>query len=986
MGYKENLARALRDFSPYFGLKTTSDLITAVQLQAVNGEGGINNNSVLAPSAVSGRIIDLLIDTSTGALTTPELIRAINNITQTTRTDSGTSASDEVNQRVKIIYSNDTSLRLTNGPNIVSGLEGFLSNQGMNHSPAKPTKQQPSMSVIQLFDSRISPCVKNSNAIIMFMNFIPLVELSRCTPFLDIQFITPRSPLDANNRLQTMSLNKFLLGAKQVTTENSVEYDTTFANTISNSDGSLSSVAGMELFTSPQTLQNISDNNVFDASIRANPIRDKMRPFMTIESLAIDIAPSGGMSCYKTAKLALILHDSSRLSEIAEMVKPDLYGQSEILIDYGWQHPDDGARNNPYGDLMNGMRCKEKYAIVNSSFAFDEVGQVKVTLQLAMRCATDLSTLSIAASDRARSAQETVERISRVVGELRTHMRSNPYPGTREIRGSQIIDAAEDVRNQSQFTPALRTALNELSRAATSRSSQGRSGNATRNGTDLQQILSQVRSLYEGENSAISTLQASIASEIDRKLQQMVSSYDPFREPLTADRAAIESYQSRPRRVARPRGTNTRTASVNSTDIRSDTSRVSLGKLLLEFVGIPLLSTGKYDDIQWIFHKFNAHASDAAKKNIAGFDVDIAWFKEQFINLRMQNIGRTANLPVSEFISFVTHNIVDDFAAIDYGLSTVYRHERDEEGRPVVQPIRRRNSNERIDGAEISNAIDTIMRSKVADGVFKMPQLDMYFESLAGASIPNPNDPDARDPNGKTILRIHVFDRQASPYETYGALLAASRDETMLSIGRLVNQAPPSLVEQNNLALQNAILNAAQNEAGLIREDPPGSHLYRINRSHRELKEFVMQTVPYIIYGSNGTAVKTASVQTLQDAALTTVNMLRSARTGAPLSSGEDVGGLPLRVTPTELSISCFGCPLIDFGQQIFCDFNTGTTIDNIYGVVGYSHSFAQGKFDTEIKLAPLDAYGTYQSLQSVVENASRVIRAQTENSNARST
>jgi len=978
MGYKENLARGLRNFSPYFGLKTASDLITANQLQNVTGERGVENRSVLAPSAISGRVIELLIDTSTGALTTPELIRAINNVTQTTRTDSGTTASDEINQRVKIVYSNDLSLRLSNSPNVVSGLEGFLSNQGMNRSPANPTKQQPSMSAIQLFDSRISPCIKNSNALIMFMNFVPLVELVRCTPFLDIQFITPRNPLDANKRLQTTSLNKFLLGAKQILSESSVEYDTTFANTITNSDGSISSVTGMELFTTPQTLQNLGDTNVFDASLRANPIRDKMRPFMTIESLVIDIAPSGGMSCYKTAKLAVILHDSSRLSEIAEMVKPDMYGQSEILLDYGWQHPDDSTRNNPYGDLMNGMRCKEKYAIVNSTFAFDEVGQVKLTLQLAMRCATDLNNLSIASSESARSAQETVERISRVVGELRTHMRSNPYPGTAEIRGSQIIDAAEDVRNQSQFTPALRTALNELAQTASRRSSRGRQGHQTQSRTDLQQILSQVRNLYEGSNSAISTLRTSIATEIARKMQQMARSYDPFLEPLTTEARVISDYQERPRRAARVRGANIRTDSFNSTDIGSSASRVSLGKLLLEFVGVPLLSTGKYDDIQWIFHKFNSHASDASKKNIAGFDVDIAWFQEQFIGLRMQNIGRTANMPVSEFISFVTHNIIEDFAAIDYGLSAVYRHERDEEGRPVVRPVRVNNSSDtRIGGAEIANNLDAIMRTKVADGVFKMPLVDMYFESLAGASIA---DPDSRDPNGKTILRIHVFDRQASPYETYGSLLAASRDETMLSIGRLVNQAPPSLVEQNNLALQSAILGAAQSEAGLIVEDPPGSHIYRINKSHRELKEFVMQTVPYIVYGTNGTAIKTASVQTLQDAALTTVNMLRSARTGAPLASGEDVGGLPLRVTPTEMSISSFGCPLIDFGQQFFCDFNTGTTIDNLYGVVGYSHSFAQGKFDTEIKLSPLDAYGSYQSLQAVVENAARVIGSQTEN------
>jgi hypothetical protein len=979
MGIKENLAQALREFSPYFGLKTTSDLVNAVQLEQVSGatnQGAADPRDTLRPSRVAGSVIDFLIDTSTGALTTPDIIRGINALTGRDSADNGQSVYDEINQRLKVYFSSSDNFRIT-GAQETAGLETFLTSQGMNQNPSSPTKDQPTMSVFQIFDSRISPYVKNGTALTMFMNFLPNIELQRCTPFLDIQFIAPSSPLDGTGKLRTLSLNKFLLGAQNIRSEG-VLHDLAFANTVEGRDSDRNPASftdsGMELFTAPQTLQNISDINNFDPSLRSVPIRDPFRPFMSIESLNIDVvSQSSGLASFKTAKLAIILHDSSRLAEISEMVKPDLYGKSEVLIEYGWQHPDADlpVRQNPYGALIHGMRCKEKYSIYNSSFAFDEVGQVKITLQMAMLCASDLSTQNIASSERVIRAQETVERISRTIGAIRTELRAHQYPGAQEIRGSQVLDAAEDVRHQFRFSQELKTSLRELQASVR--------GNRNQN---LSRLATQIQNLYMPRTgpSAVNRLQNSIADEINVKISSMQGSRDPFELDLLASPEAIAAYR---RNATLPRPERAGSADpVQTADITSPGNRVSLARLLLEFVGIPLIQTKKYDDIQWIFHKFNAHASDAAKKNIGSFTVDVNWFKEQFLNIRMQNIGRSANLTLAEFIAFIGTGIVHDYAAIDYGLSTVYRHARTPEGAPIVNPVNGRN-NTAIDGSEIQSRTDTIMRSKNPDGIFKMPEIDMFIETLSGASLPGGDNARAdspRSPNNKTILKIHIFDRQCSPYETYGALLAASRDNTVASIGRMANSLGPSTAEQNHLQLQQAILGAAR-QSGIIRETVAGSKIYRIEKTHQDLKNFVMETVPFIIYGAQGSAVKTASVQTQQDSQLASVNMLRSSHSGPPLANGEDVGGLPLRVYPTELNLSCFGCPVIDFGQQLFMDFNTGTTIDNLYGVTGISHTFSPGKFETSAKLTPLDAYGQYASLQGIIDNATAAINAPSSNS-----
>ena len=80
--------------------------------------------------------------------------------------------------------------------------------------------------------------------------------------------------------------------------------------------------------------------------------------------------------------------------------------------------------------------------------------------------------------------------------------------------------------------------------------------------------------------------------------------------------------------------------------------------------------------------------------------------------------------------------------------------------------------------------------------------------------------------------------------------------------------------------------------------------------------------------------------------------------------------GLPLRVSPVEVDLTIFGCPVIGFGQQFFIDFGTGTTIDNVYAVTGISHNLGPGEFTTSLKLTALDAYGAYESTLNLVSRA----------------
>ena len=89
---------------------------------------------------------------------------------------------------------------------------------------------------------------------------------------------------------------------------------------------------------------------------------------------------------------------------------------------------------------------------------------------------------------------------------------------------------------------------------------------------------------------------------------------------------------------------------------------------------------------------------------------------------------------------------------------------------------------------------------------------------------------------------------------------------------------------------------------------------------------------------------------------------------GTPTGAVDD--GLPMTIKPVELSLDIFGCPFINFGQQFFVDFQTNTTIDDIYAVSGVSHSMSPGEFKSQIKLMPLNKLGQFRSMVDQFDDA----------------
>ena len=1011
---RQKLVRAVEELSRTNGLHTIRDLSANLPFGQPANAATPGRPAGRQPDTIESRLVDLLVNSTDGALPINELF---DNLTDVVKEDTTGEIRRRLLQTAEVYFTGQKQKDLygptyENPGDILESLgyqtggSGKAGGTVINQRPNSPTKENPNLSVVFSNNHRVTPTVRDINPAVIFLNAIPNVEMARSTPFLDVNLYISKPPKnEQTNQIQTLSLARMLLGAQKV--EDNTALDSMInANTerrIATDPGSRENgyepqahernwtVAGMELFTTPQTLVNADLQP--DATLRSTTVIDKFRPFLTLNSVDIAVVPSTGLMSYKSATMNLTLHDRSRLAEVADLVRADLYGTNEIEMEYGWVHPDgestvnseDSTRRNPYGDLINGMRAKEKYRVVNSSFSMNEVGEVNITLQLAMRGGTDFSIELIGSdSEGVGSVIRQIQELMETVSEYRARAFGNEG-GTQmsEIRGVQILDAAQDALNHTNFSSDLREALREF---------RGQMSNSSN--PNAQQLINALDELYgtverrgrhrtrstgttaSGGESLTTQLRRSVIASVNNKLQKMATTADPFFRNASGrnaiDRQASGRLIEAPAR-RRDAQRNERARGLYTPQNGFRTGSTSLAKLLLLFVGEPLANSGNFDDVQLLFYPFNAYAGQASKINIGNFLVDNEYFAENFVRWRLDRVGRSANTNLRDFMGFIASTLLDDPAAISYGLNddngSLFRETVvDEDGETIGL--------ERIDNpADYTERVNRILQNVTPDGSFKIPQVDFYVECLPRRFNGRDGEPSDSE-TSESILRIHIFDRKASSYDTLGALLASARDSELASVGNLPSEPTEneSGVAQSRAEIHNAFISRAR-ELNLIEKVQNtgvdgAATTYRIKGGPQGIRNFLYETMPYIRYGTIGSTVLNASLSSQQDAALSTVNLLRSFRRSDLEPNGENPGGLPMRIIPTELNMISLGCPLINFAQQFFIDFNTGTTADNIYGVVGVNHKLAPGEFTTDVKFGPLDAYGKYDSIISRVRTA----------------
>lgn len=1033
MSNKRKIDTAVKSLGKFYDLPGTSLENQSLDILGRNNAGAsvnqlgdsLNTRDDTQFSIFEKKLNDIMYSTADGAPTTFTIIKRINEILLDE--SASTQDKDLVHDLIQIYYASHPVLNGTGTkdedpkprPTINNILKYGDEQKGLlNANASNPTKDDPSLSIILSNSMRMSLENKNIDPATIILNGLPNVELARASPYVSVQFFTPRAPTNEKGQIQALSLLKFLEGGKNTlskTEEVMLEASHVKASDLLERVEDIEdyTMAGMELFTSPQTLTNgdtpqdydeTSSANKYD-SVRANPVLDKFRPFMSLNDIELKVVPTKGAMSFKSGTMRITLHDRSRLSEIAEFIRADMYKTNEILIEYGWSHPDGNVianQQNPYnafGLLLDGTRVKEKYNIINSSFSFKDSGEVEISLSIVMRGATASRTEFISSNpENSGQTLKELEQLQESIAKLRDKIFGQLGDGskTKEIRGSQILEAATDVNSFLALGSDLKTSLRKLRydlRAATKGKSD-LAGLATQLLKDLDAMFDAEgssktdkktgkKTRAKGKSGAISQVRNSILKSISDKITKLNETSDPWlADGLSATNivagkgsSAKGRYINKKSWTGKIKRQNKRLLGEENPNNILRSKEVSLAYLLLHFVGEPIANSRQYDDVQMIFYPFNVNAGAANQINVANFLVDLPYFVSEFARYRLERVSKSGNMSVEQFLHFVQETLLDDPAAKSYGL-------HDTEGafyKAVVNDGEvQTRANDNV--PKFNERMHTAMKKYTHDGVWKQPQIRFYIESLA-EQVPQEDGVDTDGNNSKTILRIHIFDQQATSYTTVQSILNASRDSEIEQI-KSINLNPKPNDKGGNAGVQKAkdqvishAINLASSEGFLekVGEDP--QNVYVIRGGSKQLKRFIQSTVPYIIYGAAGSTVSHASLTSMQNPALNTVQIQRNFKKSDLVPNGENPGGLPMRIIPTQLDMTMLGNPFIDFAQYYFIDFQTGTTADNLYIVTGITHKLAQGSFTTDVKFAPGDGFGKYQNLLGKISEALTVVK-----------
>ena len=1021
--YEDKLSLAVEKMGRYFSIVSKESFMAILAFgdeDSIDDFGQVNFD----PAPEQEKLARIFTDSTEGGAILVDVVQALKDLTSSLDSDEESELWADSQALYFFVGEPDTfdtiesDTRKPCSPVAVTDFCAIEDAEGaINSTYSSPTKFSPNLSAVCVIPVRLTPAQRDTGAVALFLNAIPTLEFSRCVPYLDITLVTPQKPLSDDNRIQSMGMMGFLRGQEQLAPD-SVNATLAGAMDLSalgdyfermeqlQASGDTegleelldegTATAGMEIFCSPQTLVN-ADEKYEDYSVyqdiaevdeegnatgeatsaggkRGAPIIDRFRPFMAVDSFNVTVTPSKGMMSHKTADLSLVLFDRSRLTEIAPFVKPDLYGRTEMLITYGWSHPDDSAAvvdtggggtalaGNFYGTFLNALKVQEKYGIVNSSFSFDEVGQVKVKLKLSMKGASNIDTTNISKGEGVDEVLEQMQLLADAIKELKNQIASDAEAtGTdmADVTGGTFLGTASDTSSAMSIDEETQAAIAKY--ISDNRNAE--------EGSTEDELVDNLTEMFgeDGTGGVVAEAGATIAAAVGNKLTQLKAyrqaNKDPFMRTFTGSGGSTEF-------IDVPWASN---------------DFVSLGSVLMYFIGKPLAATKRFDEVQFVFYGFNDKSSYLKDCSIAQFPLKIENFEKKFTEITKN----TANIPLGKFIGFLNKEFIHNQAAYIYGLATLY--ETDDEGNQKL-------SEEMTEDATALNN-EKKMRLEDAYGSeedlsFKMPRITMHIETV-------PIKPSGTNGGAKgTILRIHLYDSQSTKYSALGKMMQGARSDSIGMISSAASaasstassEAEPGTEEyEQNADHQNEFIELLQSalDFGLLEAVPElvgveldssgnysvnpeefARNYFRIKGGFPALKGFIQGSMPTIIYGSQNSAVIKADLSSMNNSKLATINMQRSGMGGGTGAQGSRDTGLPLQTAPTKLSLTTLGCPIVAYGQNFFVDFGTGTTVDNVYVVSGIGHSISQGKFETKLKMTQVDAFGKFMSAFQAVEGA----------------
>jgi len=800
---------------------------------------------------------------------------------------------------------------------------------GLSSQAIKP--QDARLSVLSAKHFEFCPTNALTSEIEVFANAIPTHELSRCVPYLDVTFFTATPPTK-DNKPFSLSLAKALVGDSNISNESGTK------QLAQSYKGGKGTQFGMELFTLPQTVTPLNRKG------RTVPILDPFRPLMSITSFDVSVVPAAGLMEKKKAKLSITLHDRSRLHEVAEFVRPQNYAGLELLIEYGWSHPDSSGRN-AYGEFLNAMRKKEKYRLYNSSFSLQNNGEVSITLEL-------IALGVIHTEDTSILNNNTMKPIGQAVGNVRAKVQAQ----LKKLAKGKVRKDIKPLISLDEGLLSNATVYaegNPIFDKPFSKKSIGKIAGATSD--DVDALVKNLESLKQSRNQfntqkkvLIEGIKTTLFNETD----------DPF-------------YPEKPDKFG---GAPSRTKGTEG-DATIMPKYITLGKLFSFFVGRPLASTNNFAEVQLFFYAFSTESGfqgEAVKDNpLSNYTIDQFLIKKedvvQVLDRMMQNLG-TAEIPIETFMNY----IIKTFVVYPFAPLTKPDMVDDE----VVQATLVKNGQRSSISADAKDPIRE--KYKAATTGFRPPKIQVMFDAIP---LDPASSPSSSAANEATVLRVHIFDNHTGRHATIVNGLKAGSDT--LDLLKQANKAHSTALRSGDAAksdpaqAKNKFMRDLQAAGVKLKPIKTGGVIdgYMLDTSFEKLKKVIKRGFPSLTYGADGSVITSARFNSLQSSGYKNTMMKRAGRSPEMTARGTQPNGLPLQIQPADATITMLGCPIIRYAQHFFVDFGTGTSMDDLYFVKTINHKISPGTFTTSLSLANRDGDAAFQSMFNLLNKSIKMIK-----------
>jgi hypothetical protein len=947
-------------------------------------------------------------------------------------------------------------------------------NQDLNKNPkGLPSRLEPSLGAIVIKKHGLGLPAKNSEHLNIFFNAITAIEMSRCTPFIDIAVVTS----DEENLPKNINNVTFMRFIKKSNSDGDLVLDENVGIKTGNPFGFKDSfgideydldnnpnISLMDIFSSPQVMANANVNKdiKYTKGIYGNEILEPIAPLLSLSDLSIDISGMGiALFSSKVGSINLKLHDRSRLTDISHLVSPKSFGTTKLIIEFGWSHPEGNlANDNIIGQFLNACRDRSVYTVKSTNFSFSDSNIVNIGLALACYGQQQSTNISSAVGRKVplntfkagiRKILEDFEK-TKLVGEALSDKLK-----IKEVRNIHKVELKNTTSNTNLIDFKAYSKLVEKYK---------KYKKSPNNPLIRGEIDEQLKIIAFPEDMGIGTgLDPVIAA--DRKKKQKESIVSLMNEKLYAlkyhddscnllQKKYLVSFNKE--KITFNDDKNNNAESLNN-NLPNPEEFVPLGKVFMSFIGHPLAMSGMFDEVQMIFYPLNLHSGGASIHTTASMPIEFSLLQSTI----SERIKSSTNLSVKGFFNLIEGKIIRDRSLTVYSINPIIRTyttakdaiKKDKAYTDALKAKKRLTESLSADKGDISaeafnkdkyaeavnilqqtsglatdgeksaaketiNSIQTQIKHEnsiltekfkaevaphektikatldriaeqdkkqrkdlvkhlkdiykkldggLREGKFIRPNLSLYMETLT-----------ERDPSStvtgspydilsivdgsylntlksqlgtnawgkhkgmkKNICRIHIYDEETS---------SNPRKQLIQSI--LTEGCATELINGDS----NANINDIMKDYGL--------------NSSAKIKNYVKNSYPSITYGANNSTVNGISITSnVSDQVSQVIQIASYARRNKQQSSASLVNDFEeITVVPASVNVRMMGNPLISRGNEIYIDFGTNTTLDNIYTVKSVSHNISSGKFETNVSLI----YSGQGDTKSIAGDIQRVL------------